>query len=41
VEYICLGKQKVVLFPIFRENNWVAAGNARITIQFPNVILIL
>jgi hypothetical protein len=28
VECFCLGKQKVVLFPTFRENGWVAAGNA-------------
>jgi hypothetical protein len=28
VECFCLGKQKVVLFPTFRENGWVAVGNA-------------
>jgi hypothetical protein len=28
VEYFKIGKQKVVLFPIFRENGWVTAGYA-------------
>jgi hypothetical protein len=28
VRYILIGKQKIVLFPIFRENGWKAAENA-------------
>jgi len=28
VKYFCLGKQKVILFPTFRENGWEAPGNA-------------
>jgi hypothetical protein len=28
VEYFLKGKQKVILFPIFKENGWEAARNA-------------
>jgi hypothetical protein len=34
VEYFCVWKQKVIMFPIFRENGWVTSENV---LNIPNI----
>jgi hypothetical protein len=34
VDYLCVWKQKVILFPTFRENGWVIGENV---LNIPNI----